>query len=154
MQAELDGKAIKWETYDYSIGAFDAAVQILGYNDELQFRLYGVPPGQPNPRSGALYIKAVMKTPMQTGSLTDVVIEIPQSQTDHGLRLTSVGSPVDFRLDSVTQSDFGYGHVQGHFNALLCMATGEPARINSENCQLFKGSFDSDMQFDDVERFR
>ena len=35
VSASLGGAAQAWDTYDYSIGAFDASVQVLGFNGEI-----------------------------------------------------------------------------------------------------------------------
>ncbi|MEO8242149.1 MAG: hypothetical protein ABI832_07525 [bacterium] len=153
--AELNGTAQHWETYDYSIGAFDAAVQVMGYNEELQFRLLGAQVGKPEEDSNRLFIKAVMTRPTVGGGLTKPVIEIVAGRDTDGLRLSSIGSPTEVVLDRITaKADGAYGHVTGHFSTMLCGANGDPARIDRKTCQPFHGSFSSDLQFDDIERFQ
>ena len=144
--ASLNGAAQSWDTYDYSVGSLDAAVQIMGFNG-LQFRLMGDPKGQPNSDVNRLLIKAAMKSPTQTGALTDVVIEIVAGKAFDGPRLTSVGSAATLVLDSLTPMAAGsYGHVTGHFTATMCGATGEPPMLNRTACQPFEGIFSSDLQ--------
>lgn len=144
--ATLNGKAEAWDTYDYSVGALDAAVQITAFNG-VQFHLMGDPGGKPNGAANRLLIKGGMRSASALGALTDPVIEIIAGEAFDGARLTSIGAPVAVSLDSLTpMTAGGYGHVTGHFKATLCGATGQPAQINRAACQPFEGIFTSDLQ--------
>jgi hypothetical protein len=145
---ELDGKAVAWDTYDYSIGAYDASVQVLNYNGQIQFRLMGEPPGKPDQARNRLVMKAVMANTGQTGPLAKPVIEIVAGKDWQGVRLTSTGSEISLVLDSLKMMGPSgeYGHVAGQFSTTLCAADGEPPRIDRTKCQPFRGSFDSELQ--------
>lgn len=144
--ANLGGVAQAWDTYDYSVGAFDAAVQVTEFNG-VQLRLMGDPKGKPNSNKNQLLIKAAMTDRMQTGELRDVAVEIMAGADFDGTRLTSIGSGAALVIDSLTPMTEGsYGHVTGHFNAIMCQATGQPPRLNRTACQPFEGIFSSDLQ--------
>lgn len=144
--ADLNGTAQNWGTYDYSLGALDAAVQITSY-DRIEFHLMGDPAGKPGGDANRLMIKGVIRTGTMVSALGEPVIEIIAGAAFDGPRLTSVGAPVTVVLDTRTPiAANNYGHVTGHFTATLCAATGEPARIDRTACQQFSGTFSSDMQ--------
>ncbi len=144
--ADLNGAAQNWDTYDYSISASDAAVQITSF-DGLQFRMMGDPAGRPSSDANRLLVKGDMRAVTQTGALSDPVIEIITGKAFDGPRLTSVGSEVSLVLDSLTPMTADrYGQVTGHFKTTLCQAIGQPARIDRTACQPFKGNFSSDLQ--------
>ena len=146
--ADLSGVARAWTLYDYSIGSYDASVQVLNYNGKVQFRLMGDVVGKPNGDANRLVIGAEMTRQTQTGALNNPVIEIVAGKDWTGARLSSAGSAAALVLDSLTPMGphSEYGHVTGHFSAVLCAATGYPAQIDRTQCQPFKGSFASDLQ--------
>ena len=147
--AEVNGAAQRWDTYDYSIGAFDAAVQIMDFNGEVQLRLMGEPAGKPRSKSNRLVMKAVMTDKLQTGPLSGVVIEIIAGEDWNGLRLSSEGSAAGVVIDqvSVKPESAVTGHVAGSFRAILCATTGQPAIVDRGKCQPIRGTFASDLQF-------
>lgn len=150
--ADLSGASQRWDTYDYSIGAFDAAVQVMDFNGEIQLRLMGEPAGKPQSKTNRLLMKAVMSDRLQTGALTGVVIEIIAGEEFDGLRLSSQGSAASVVVDKIAADPARdvIGHVTGRFSAVLCATTGQPAVVDRGKCQPIRGTFDSDMQFSGV----
>ena len=146
--ADLGGVARGWSLYDYSVGAHDASVQVLNYNGKVRFRLMGDVIGKPSGDVDRLVIGADMARQTQTGALGNPVIEIVAGKDWNAARLSSVGSAAVLVLDSLTPMGphSEYGHVTGHFSAVLCAATGNPAQVDRAQCQPFKGSFSSDLQ--------
>ena len=142
----LNGQAMAWDTYDYSIGAFDSAVQITDFNGETRFALRGVPVGQPNARVNRVDLVAAMTGPGQTGALSGAVVEVLSDQWD-GPRLSSSGSEAQVVLDTLVVDEGGYGgRVTGHFSATVCAADGFPAVVDTTKCQTISGTFDSGLQ--------
>ena len=146
---KLNERAEIFETHDYSIGAFDASVQVYDFNGEIRFTLMAEQAGRPQGKDArAVFVRAVMRNTTQTGDLTDAVVEIITNKDFDGPRLTSVGSGATVALTSLTAMgpQGEYGHVTGTVSAQLCAATGQPAVIDRTKCQPFSGSFDSDLQ--------
>lgn len=149
--ADLDGRRQKWDVYDYSIGAFDAAAQIIGRDRTSEFRLMGQPAGDPDVTRNRLVLKGAMSDKLATGPLPGALIEIIAGEDWDGLRLSSAGQAVDLVLDAVSATGDGvHGHASGHFSAVLCSANGQPIRINPRNCQTISGTFDTDLQFSNL----
>jgi hypothetical protein len=149
--AELNGKAQHWDVYDYSIGARDAASQIMQYGGPIEFMVMGQPAGAPDVRRNRLAIKATMPAKLATGPLADALIEVVAGEDWDGLRLSSSGQKVELVLDRLADANqSSYGHVSGHFNAVLCSAKGQPIQVDNTHCQTFTGTFDTDLQFNNL----
>ena len=142
----LNGKTAAWETYDFSLGAFDASAQFTGAKTTPTFRMLGFPPGNPKAEVNRITMKG--NGPVTGGAMTDVLIEIVAGVNWDGLRLSSSGQSATLVLDKVTTKEPGYGHVTGHFTAHLCRAMGQPARVDGRYCQDMTGRFETDLQFD------
>jgi hypothetical protein len=95
-----------------------------------------------------LRVKANMASQTQTGALSAAVVEVIAGEDSDGVRLTSVGSQATVVLDSLTPmgSQGAYGHVTGHYSAVLCAATGQPPKVDKARCQPISGTFTSDLQ--------
>jgi hypothetical protein len=151
VRADLNGKGQTWDVYDYSIGAQDAAAQIMKYGGPIQFRLMGQPAGDPVVQRNRLALKGSMAGKLATGPLNDALIEVIAGEGWDGLRLSSSGQPVELVLDEVTDKNTdGYGHARGHFRTVLCAATGQPIKVDIQRCQPFSGTFDTDLQFSNL----
>ena len=150
--AQVNGVAQRWQVYDYSIGALDAAAQIRDAGGAVEFRLLGVPAGIPLGDSNRLAVRAVMAGKLATGATRDVVIEIVAGKDWDGLRLSSVGQAAELVLDEVQDrgADGGYGHVTGRFSATVCTAKGDPVRVDASRCQSITGTFDTRIQFENL----
>ena len=148
---ELNGQPTVWDTYDYSIGAFDAAAQLTGWDGVVRFRLAGDPQGKPSSDAGVLILEGVSAGKMATGALTDVLIEIKGGKEWNGPRLSSAGQAAEVVVDSlIDKGDGAYGHFTGHFSATLCAATGDPVVVDTTRCQPVRGTFDTDFQFNNL----
>ena len=146
IKALLNGKAAAWQTYDFSLGAFDASAQFVGAKDAPVFRMLGFPPGQPKSEVNRITMKGA--GPVKAVALSDVLVEIVAGANWDGLRLSSQGQAATLVLDSVAAKDGVYGHVTGHFTAHLCRAMGQPARVDVRYCQDMTGKFETDYQAD------
>ena len=146
--ADLNGVGQHWDVYDYSIGALDAAAQIIDYDGVIQFRLLGQPAGDPDVENNRLTLKGTLPGKLSTGPLAGALIEVIAGKDWTGLRLSSSGQAVAVVLDEVTdRGPGGYGHAKGHFRAVVCSANGVPVRVDRKLCQPISGSFDTDLQF-------
>jgi hypothetical protein len=135
-----------WDTYDYSVGAFDSAVQIIDFNGETRFFLTGEPVGQPDVDENRLRLFALMTDPRQRGALNAPEVEFVRGAWD-GPRLSSAGSAAEVVLDNVVVDEGGYGgQVTGHFSATLCEGNGEPIVVDRTKCQPISGTFASRLQ--------
>jgi hypothetical protein len=151
VRARLNGAAQHWQAYDYSIGALDSAAQIRKNGNAVEFRLLGVPAGKPMGDSNRLAIRGTMAGKLAVGATSDVVIEIFAGPDWDGLRLSSVGQAVELVLEEVRdQVDGGYGHATGRFSATLCAATGDPVVVDKSRCQVVEGTFDTEIQFENL----
>lgn len=144
--ALLAGRAVAWETYDFSVGALDASAQFAGPKAAPEFRMLGMQPGQPNVERNRLTLKG--SGPVKAGVLTDGLIEVVAGNNWDGLRLTSAGQTAAIVLDQVTADAGHSGHAKGHFSARLCAANGMPARVDARHCQDIAATFETDFQFD------
>jgi hypothetical protein len=144
--AVLNGQGMVWDTYDYSIGAFDSSVQFTDFNGETRFFLTGEQVGLPNVDENRLRLFALMTGPDQRGALQSPVVEFIEGAWD-GPRLSSSGSVAEVVLDSVILDEGGYGgQVKGHFSATLCEGNGDPIVVDQSKCQPISGTFDSRLQ--------
>lgn len=144
----LGGLPAQWVTHDYSIGAFDAAVQIRGPYDAPEFHLFGEVPGKTD--GAVLRLQGLVGQDLQAGVLREPLVEIDIADGKDRLRHTSYGQRAEIVLDEVvdTGEPMGYGHVRGHFSARLCVGRGEVPVINPKRCQDVAGTFESDFQYD------
>ena len=149
--ADLNGQGQHWDVYDYSIGALDAAAQIISRDGVIEFRLLGQPAGDPDVRRNRLVLKGEMAGKLATGPLPGVLIEIIAGEDWDGLRLSSSGQRAALVLDEVRdKADGAYGHAKGHFSAVVCSAEGEPIRLDPKLCQTITGTFETGMQFSNL----
>ena len=146
VSAVLNGKAVGWETYDFSLGSRDASAQFAGSKDAPVFRMLGFPAGNPKAEANRITMKGA--GPVKAGALSDVLIEVIAGANWDGLRLSSQGQAATLVLDSVAAKDGVYGHATGHFTAHLCRAMGQPARVDVRYCQDMTGKFETDYQTD------
>ena len=146
----LNGQAMAWDTYDYSIGAMDAAAQIRDNQGVVEFVLIGAPIGEPRNRENRLSLLGRMSGKLAAGPVAAPLVEITGPVWD-GPRQSSSGQSVEIVLDQVLDSkDGGYGHAVGHFSAVICAATGFPVQVDATRCQPISGTFDTDIQFDNL----
>lgn len=143
----LGKEAVAWETFDFSIGAFDASAWVNEYNGVVTLRLMGYPPGQPQIDTGRVLISADMgKALKKRGKSSEVEIEIYRDEDRDGPRLSNKGKAGRLkitRLKPAPGAASGYGEIEGVVTARLC-----PVDWKEQRCQDFSASFTTDLQFD------
>jgi hypothetical protein len=143
----LGGKAVAWETFDFSIGAFDASAQATqdGASGEVTLRLVGHRPGEPDNRQMRATIEGSFGPALRPGAAADVEIAIYRGADWDGPRLTSAGQNAELVIDSIGPkvADSYSRRVTGHASARLC-----PKNWLLKSCQDVVLRFDTDVQID------
>lgn len=146
ISGQLDGKAVAWETYDFSVGAYDASAWV-GFADDVQtLHLRGLPHGQPHSEIGVILISGDILAARKPGALANVKVLMPFGRNADGPGLSSMGQTATLqieRIDAPQVKDSGYGKVAGRVTATLCPIAGAKGA-----CQDFIARFDTDVQFD------
>lgn len=141
----LGGKPVIWETFDFSVGAFDASAWADAdwTTKEVSARLMGYKPGLPDDLRGRIYIQGDFGPALRTGAAANPVVEYLRGRDPDGPRLSSEGQTAEFVIDSIgPQVENSYSRrVTGHVTARLC-AKDWPLKP----CQDITLSFDTDMQ--------
>ena len=152
INATLAGEAITWQTYDFSIGAFDASAWATPEGGQTVLHLMGYAPGKPDDLTERVSIIARFDGPAVSGATpATVMAEILQTEDWEGARLTSAGKTALFVLDRIDrQGDESYGHASGHFEATLCFALTEDAPVDDQQCSVLLGAFDTEVQFENM----
>jgi hypothetical protein len=140
--ARLGRDSMAWQTYDFSIGAFDASAWIDTY-DGIVFKLLGHTPGDPDAETDRLRVTVNFAATPQVGSApTAVRIEIFDNGLE-GPRLSSQGRAAVLEITAIELgSGSGYGSMAGRLTAELCPRGGK-----NGPCQMFTGTFDTGLQF-------
>lgn len=159
VEASLGGRAARYETFDFSVGAFDASAQFrnepaadgtITSGGRVRLVLWAYPDGDPKARKGILAIAAVFPgLPAGAARSRDVTVELRTDGDSGGRRLLSKG-PARLELLSITRdADQGgaYGRGTGRVSATLCEAVGD-ALVPGGACQDFSARFDTALQFD------
>lgn len=143
----LGGKDVTWETFDFSVGAFDASAQATrdGESGEVTLRLIGHRPGAPDSRRMRAVIRGSFGASLRLGAARDPEIAIYRGAEWDGPRLTSEGQTVELVIDSIGPevSDSYSRRVTGHASARLC-----PKAWLLKSCQEVVLRFDTDVQID------
>lgn len=147
INGSLGGKALAWETFDFSVGAFDASAWASAFDGKVEFRLRGLKPGSPKSPQGALWVSADVGPALGTGVApgpVEVVIYRNEKRRD-GARMTSAGQSAVVEITSVgpIEKDSYFRHVTGRITARLC-----PAAWLGRSCQDFAARFDTQVQVD------
>lgn len=141
------GMPVAWETFDFSIGAFDASAWVgVGYETpEVAAHLMAYPVGEPDTKAGRIYAEAEFGAALRTGKGRNVTIEIYQGDDRDGPRLSSEGRRARFFIDSIGPATEGsYNRrVTGRIEARLC-----PIDWAGKACEDIVLNFDTDMQFE------
>lgn len=134
-----------WETYDFSIGAFDASAWAEA---DRQTRVVGVhimafPPGEPDTLPGRIHAEAEFGTALQTGKGRKISVSIMKGEDLDGPRLSSKGQKARFVIESIgpAREDSYNRRVTGRIEARLC-----PVDWDGESCRDVALRFDTDMQ--------
>lgn len=141
----MGGKPMSWETFDFSIGAFDASAWADAdwETKEVSARMMGYKPGLPDDLRGRIYIEGDFGKALRTGAALNPVVEIYRGDDRDGPRLTSEGQRAEFVIDSIGPKveDSYSRRVTGHVTARLC-AKDWPLKP----CQDITLRFDTNMQ--------
>lgn len=143
IEARLGGKPSVWETYDFSVGAFDASAWI-DYYDGIVLTLQGFPVGQAEVEGQRLSIRATFDGMVKPGDQGKAVrVELFDRNFD-GPRQSSKGRAASLTVTRVESGPdtSGYGHISGTFTARLCPMAGK-----NGPCRQIEGRFDTGMQY-------
>lgn len=144
----LGGKPVAWETYDFSIGAFDASAWAESdWNSHVvSAHLIGYMPGKPQANRMRLRVDGTFGAVLHPGKAeAPVTVALVRGADFDGPRLSSEGQSAEFVIDSIGPKvpDSYSRHVTGHVTARLC-----PVNWPFRNCQDIRVSFETDMQVD------
>lgn len=158
MTVRLDEAETRYTTWDYSIGAFDAGVQLRWEPDEdhsvtpggpAHLLVSGVPGTEGRREAGAVSINAVFPGMPKAGAVSrDVAVRWRLEKDWKGRQLRGDG-PAELRIEAISRKaeDPSAGHLRGTVRARLCEATGETL-IPGGACHDFSARFDSRLQYD------
>jgi hypothetical protein len=153
ISGEMGGKSVTWETFDFSVGAFDASAWADRDFDtkRISAHLTGYAPGDPDNRTGRLIAEASFGKALRTGKGKQPLIEVLKGEDSDGPRLSSKGQSARFVIDSIGPKvpDSYSRRVKGRIEAQLC-----PIDWAEETCQPITLRFDTDMQMDSTLKVR
>lgn len=139
-------KPVAWETYDFSVGAFDASAWAMTQDGNVALRMMAYPPGEPQEMRQRIHITADFGKALRKGAGQNVVINIYKDRDIDGPRLTSVGQTASLtvtRAVGAPNGGSGYGSVAGAAVARIC-----PVDWPTLQCQDISLSFDTAVQYD------
>jgi len=147
--ATLGDAPVTWQTYDFSLGAFDASAWVGDTDDTVTLHIMAYPAGQPDAREGRLRIEAAFGLFPSPGATPDrAVIEVLQAGDIDGRKLTS-GGTATLTLEAFSRTSYAYGRAKGTFEATLCLKRSKDAPLG-RRCKPIKGRFDTAIQFDNM----
>ena len=145
----LGKKAVAWEFFDFSVGAFDASAWADEDYDSKQVRLHlgGYAPGQPENKSFRLQASGNFGTVFQAGSAEAPLVEVLRGKDSEGPKLTSAGQRAEIVVESIgPQPEDSYSRrVTGRIEARLC-----PQAWLFKTCQDISLRFDTGVQMGSV----
>lgn len=159
----LDGVARSYTTFDFSIGAFDAAVQFRHDYDcsgtgsckdtgKALLSMLAHPDGNPDAEGDVVLIRGVFQKLPKTGKKTrDVTVEIQDIGGEKGKYLKSKG-PAKLVMTHVKRGKEGsdsYGVLTAEVTATVCEATEEKLIVGGA-CQSFQAVFETEVQYDSI----
>ena len=149
----LGGVPVAWETFDFSIGAFDASAW-AGTDYEsgiVSAHLMAYAPGEPDTMAGRIMAVADFGRALKTGKGRNITVAILQGDHIDGPRLSSEGQKALFVIDSIGPAvENSYSRrVTGHIETSLC-----PIDWEGQVCQDLVLSFDTDMQMESTLKVR
>jgi hypothetical protein len=143
----LAGKSVAWETFDFSIGAFDASAWVgAGYDEPLMtLRIMAYPPGEPDTMAGRVFAIAEFGDVLHPGEGTKVEVSIMQGDDIEGARLSSAGQTAVLVVESIGPArENSYNRrLIGTIEARLC-----PVDWEGQECQDLNLRFDTDVQME------
>lgn len=147
----LGDRALSWQTYDFSVGAFDASAWMHAEGSGFELRIMAYLPHQPRRMKDRIFIRAQFAALPEAGAAAQsVAVSIMAGDNLDGPRLTSEGQPATLEITGFTRkNDESYGAGSGTFRTVLCKTRGSSARIGKK-CQPFEGTFDTELQFENM----
>ncbi len=150
MSATLDGRRMAWQTYDFSVGAFDASAWVGDDDDNVTLRIMAFAPGKPDQNADRLRIVVEFGlSPTPDDTPRPALIEVLAEDDIDGRKLTSGKTPGVVVLDTFSRDGYVYGRTSGSFEALICFKRGPKSKVTSQ-CKPIKGRFDTAIQFDNM----
>jgi hypothetical protein len=145
VSGQLGDQAVAWETFDFSIGAFDASAWVERYDGPYRFRIIGYAPGNPESDADRLRVAGEFADRPATGALRAVEVAIVAGSDLDGKRLSSEGQSATVMVDRIRlpESGTGYGMASGRITATLCPAGGAAP----QPCRPFEAEFTTQVQF-------
>lgn len=146
----LGQKAVAWEFFDFSIGAFDASAWVdQDWETKLiTFRLMGYSPGQPDDMRFRLLVEANFGASFRTGmAAVPVRVSVLRGKDTDGAQLSSEGQRAEVVIETIgPQQENSYlRHVTGSVMARVC-----PKAWPFKSCQDIALRFDTDVQMGSV----
>jgi hypothetical protein len=149
----LGDKAVAWETFDFSIGAFDASAWVgAGYEEPVMtLRIMAYPPGEPDTMAGRVFAKAEFGDVLHVGTGMNVEVSIMQGDDIDGVRMSSEGQSAALTIESIGPArENSYNRrLVGNIEARLC-----PVDWEGQACQDVRLRFDTDVQIESAVMIR
>ena len=141
----LGDKPVKWEFFDFSIGAFDASAWVDSdwTTKAVSFHLIGYVPKEPEEMRFRLRVLGGFGTAFHVGAAEAPVVEVLKGADIDGPRLTSQGHRAEVVIESIgpKQPDSYLRHVTGRISAHVC-----PKDWLFRSCKDISLRFDTDVQ--------
>ena len=141
---QLGGQAMAWDTYDFSVGAFDGSASVDHFDGPYRLRITGYPPGQPESKVDRLNVTGTFAGKPATGALRAVEVAIGTEGNGGAPGSQAQGATlVVERIEAPVGG--GYGTASGRITAAVCPSN--PAIMAP--CRLFEARFATRVQFND-----
>lgn len=146
ISGKIAGQAVAWQTYDFSIGAFDASAWI-GQSDQgdgLRLTLIGHPVGDPDGAGNRISIIAQFAAMPENGAIAgSALIKVFAKDSFDTALMSSAGKAATVQIDHISRDDGAYGDVSGTAQGTICDPTGAA-------CRPVMLTFKTRLQFDSV----
>lgn len=147
VSGSLGAGQVVWETFDFSIGAFDASAWVgSGYEVPLMtLRIMAYPPGEPDRMAGRVFAVAGFGEALKVGDGANVAVSIMKGDDIDGARLSSEGQSAALVIESIGPArENSYNRrLVGTIEARLC-----PIDWDGQDCQDLSLHFDTDVQME------
>jgi hypothetical protein len=136
---QLGGQPVAWETFDFSIGAFDASASVDHFDGPYRLQIIGYTPGQPQSEVDMLRVSGTFAGKPAAGALRSVAVSIGD-----GGAMGSVAQGATLVVERIDAPEgSGYGSASGRITASVCPSN--PAV--KAPCRLFEARFTTRVQF-------
>lgn len=150
--ATSGAQTLTWETYDFSLGAFDASASIRRSDAGITLNIRAFDP-EDEGLDGAfrIDIEAILAS-LNAGPGSVTLIEVVDQDrfAEDSARYRGT-SDVSLAVTALTRDgEDSYGQISGTFAGSFCRATSEQAAIDTEDCRDVTGQFDTMVQFEGI----